>query len=162
MLYGCGLRVSEPLNLRIKDINLERGRLVIRGAKGGKDRMVVLPASLVPELKQQIQRARGTWQIDRQNRTPVTLPGCLAKKYPEFQFAWSWAWLFPAHHACRDPRSGKPQGGDCIAAAAAAVAGVLAFAGAGVAGAHVAAGGGANAGLESRKQVGFSKMFVVL
>lgn len=106
MLYGCGLRVSEPLNLRIKDVNLERCRLVIRGAKGGKDRMVALPASLVAELVQQIQRARATWQIDRQNRTPVTLPGRLAKKYPEFQFAWSWAWLFPAHHLCRDPRTG--------------------------------------------------------
>jgi integron integrase len=106
LLYGCGLRVSEPLNLRIKDLNLERYRLVIRGAKGGKDRMVTLPASLVPELIQQLQRARSTWQTDRQNRTPVTLPGRLATKYPEFQFAWSWAWVFPAHNLCRDPRTG--------------------------------------------------------
>ena len=47
MLYGCGLRVSEPLNLRIKDVDLERCRLCIRGAKGGKDRMVALPPSLI-------------------------------------------------------------------------------------------------------------------
>jgi integrase len=77
LLYGCGLRVSEPLNLRIKDVNLERCRLCIRGAKGGKARMVALPASLVGELVQQIQRARGAWQIDQQNRTPVILPGRL-------------------------------------------------------------------------------------
>jgi len=97
MLYGCGLRVTEHLNLRIKDINLERRKLCIRGAKGGNDRMVALPASLVPELIQQIQAARSVWQTDRQNRTPVTLPFRLAKKYPEFQFVWGWAWLFPAH-----------------------------------------------------------------
>jgi integrase/recombinase XerD len=48
MLYGCGLRVSEPLNLRIKDVDLQQSRLCIRGAKGGNDRMVALPATLVP------------------------------------------------------------------------------------------------------------------
>jgi len=58
LLYGCGLRVSEPLNLRIKDVNLERGTLCIRGAKGGNDRVVQLPSSLVPELTQQIRSAR--------------------------------------------------------------------------------------------------------
>ena len=50
LLYGCGLRVTEPLNLRIKDIDLQRRTLCIRGAKGGKDRVVVLPASLIPEF----------------------------------------------------------------------------------------------------------------
>src|SRR5256714_14698271 len=58
MLYGCGLRVSEPLNLRIKDIDLERRRLCIRGAKGGKDRVVTLPLSLIAELTQQVRFAR--------------------------------------------------------------------------------------------------------
>ena len=106
LLYGCGLRVSEPLNLRIKDINLERGTLCIRGAKGGNDRVVQLPPSLVPELKQQMQCARLIWQIDKQNRTPLMLPHRLARKYPEYQFSWGWAWLFPAHYPCRDPRSG--------------------------------------------------------
>jgi integron integrase len=106
LLYGCGLRVSEPLNLRIKDINLERGTLCIRGAKGGNDRVVQLPPSLVPELKQQMQCARLIWQIDKQNRTPLMLPHRLARKYPEYQFSWGWAWLFPSHFPCRDPRSG--------------------------------------------------------
>jgi integrase len=95
-LYGCGLRVSEPLNLRIKDINLERYRLCIRGAKGGNDRVVSLPLSLVPELKQEMEFAREVWQRDRQNGMPLMLPHLLAKKYPEYQFSWSWAWLFPA------------------------------------------------------------------
>ena len=64
LLYGCGLRVSEPLNLRIKDVDLDRRRLCIRGAKGGHDRMVPLPASLVAELAQQMQYARVVWQCD--------------------------------------------------------------------------------------------------
>ena len=106
LLYGCGLRVSEPLNLRIKDIDLERRRLCIRGAKGGNDRVVTLPLTLLPELRQQMQLARAVWQRDSHNRTPVMLPHRLAKKYPEFQFNWGWAWLFPAHNTCRDPRSG--------------------------------------------------------
>ncbi|HEY5910342.1 MAG TPA: integron integrase [Verrucomicrobiae bacterium] len=107
LLYGCGLRVSEPLNLRIKDVNLERSTLCIRGAKGGNDRVVQLPCSLVPELKQQIQSARLVWKFDKQTRTPLMLPYRLARKYPEYEFSWSWAWLFPAHDPCRDPRSGR-------------------------------------------------------
>jgi integron integrase len=106
LLYGCGLRVSEPMNLRIKDVNLHRSRLCIRGAKGGNDRMVSLPGSLVPELKQQLHLARALWQRDQHNRIPVMLPGQLACKYPEYQFSWPWAWLFPAHNTCRHPRTG--------------------------------------------------------
>jgi len=54
LLYGCGLRVSEPLNLRIKDVNLDQFRLCMRGAKGGSDRFVALPVSLVADLKTQM------------------------------------------------------------------------------------------------------------
>jgi len=107
MLYGCGLRVSEPLNLRIKDVDLERRSLCIRGAKGGHDRVVPLPESMIPELKQQMEFARTVWQRDKHNRTPLMLPNRLAKKYPEYQFSWGWAWLFPAHYLCRDPISGS-------------------------------------------------------
>jgi len=107
MLYGCGLRVSEPLNLRMKDIDLEGHRLCLRGAKGGNDRVVRLPSSLVPEIVQQMQVARVVWQQDRQDGTPLMLPNRLAKKYPEYRFSWGWAWLFPGHDPCRDPRSGQ-------------------------------------------------------
>jgi len=106
MLYGCGLRVSEPLNLRIKDINLEQRRLCIRGAKGGNDRVVSLPSCLIAELVVQMQVAQAVWQRDKQNNTPLALPHRLARKYPEYRFSWRWAWLFPAHHPCRDPRTG--------------------------------------------------------
>ena len=107
LLYGCGLRVSEPLNLRVKDVHLQKRCLCIRGAKGGNDRMVPLPASLVGELEQQMQQARLVWERDRQDGTPLMLPHRLARKYPEYRFSWGWAWVFPAHHACRHPVTGE-------------------------------------------------------
>ena len=68
--------------------------------------MVPLPASLLPELNQQTQYAQTVWQRDKQNRTPLMLPHRLARKYPECQYSWGWAWLFPAHCTCHDPITG--------------------------------------------------------
>jgi integrase len=105
LIYGCGLRVCEPLNLRIKDIDLEKLTIFLVGAKGGKDRVVSLPAVLAPELKQQLAFAQAIWQRDRQNNIPVELPHQLARKYPEYAHAWPWAWLFPARNTCFHPRT---------------------------------------------------------
>jgi integrase len=99
------LRVAEPLNLRIKDVSLERSSLFIVGAKGGKDRVVALPKSLVPEFVQQMKFAQAVWQRDQRNKIPVTLPHQLAIKCPDYQFAWPWAWLFPSHNTCFHPRT---------------------------------------------------------
>jgi integrase len=97
LIYGCGLRVTEPLNLRIKDVNLEQSCLFLVGAKGGKDRVVSLPKSLAPEIVQQMKFAQAVWLRGKQNRIPVTLTHQLALKYPACQFAWPWAWLLPQH-----------------------------------------------------------------
>jgi integron integrase len=105
LLYGCGLRVTEPLHLRIKDINLQKSTLAIRDSKGGKDRVVALPKSLVPEIKQQFQFAKTIWLRDQQDDIPLQIPENLASKYPEVGFSWAWAWLFPGHHPCRHPHS---------------------------------------------------------
>ena len=99
LIYGAGLRVTEPLNLRIKDLNLEKSALFIMGAKGGDDRVVPLPASLRSEIAQQIHLARATWQRDQQNHIPLLLPHQLARKYPEYQFSWSWA-TNPSRRPC--------------------------------------------------------------
>ena len=107
LLYGCGLRLTEPLNLRIKDVDLEGAILSIRGAKGGKDRMVKLPGCLKPELALQREAARALWHQDAQNRVPLEIPHQLGRKYPEYRFAWPWAWLFPSHLPCRHPRTGE-------------------------------------------------------
>lgn len=107
MLYGCGLRVSEPLELRVKDMLWPESKLVIRGAKGDKDRFISIPCSLIPELKQQARAARLVWEKDFAAKVPVTLPGQLARKYPQAQFAWNWYWLFPANNICQHPRTGE-------------------------------------------------------
>ncbi len=107
LLYGCGLRVTEPLNLRIKDVLLGDSRLVIRGAKGGKDRVVTIPCSLAIPIKDQIRQARAVWERDQRDHVPVPLPGLLARKYPQSRFSWEWAWLFPAKSTCRDPRTSE-------------------------------------------------------
>ncbi len=107
LLYGCGLRVTEPLNLRIKDVQFDASRLFIMGGKGRKDRVVALPCSLVPEIKLQLDYARMIWKRDVLRRTPLELPHQLATKYPEYRFAWTWAWLFPARNPCNHPRTGE-------------------------------------------------------
>jgi integron integrase len=108
LLYGCGLRVSEPLNLRIKDVDLPAGQLVIRAAKGGKDRVVPIPCSILTDMGEQFESAQILWQRDQHQRLPVALPHRLAVKYPRVAFEWNWAWLFPATQPCLDPHTGRP------------------------------------------------------
>lgn len=104
LLYGCGLRITEPLSLRLRDLEIQESRLLIRQAKGQKDRMVALPCSLIPEIRAQMKFAEMIWQRDVAARVPIQLPGLLAKKYPNAQFSKSWAWLFPQLSPCHDPR----------------------------------------------------------
>ena len=80
LLYGCGLRVTEPLNLRIKDVDLDHSTFAIRDAKGGKDRVIPLPPSLKPEVTQQMQFAKTVWLLDQQK--PCALPDP-RKTWPE-------------------------------------------------------------------------------
>ena len=107
LIYGCGLRVSEPLNLRIRDIDFANSTLAIRGAKGNKDRVVALPCSLIVPMKAQIEAARHVWQRDRVSGLPLKLPDRIAQKYPAAQFSWQWAYLFPLRSPCPDPRNGR-------------------------------------------------------
>jgi integron integrase len=109
LLYGCGLRVSEPLELRIKDLLWDENQIVVRAGKGGKDRRVPIPAVCHQPLRTQIARARAEWERDRRDHPEigVALPHQLAKKYPRAAFSWSWFWVFPAQGHCRHPRSGE-------------------------------------------------------
>jgi integron integrase len=107
LLYGCGLRISEACNLRVRDVDLANSLLVIRGAKGNKDRVVALPCSLVTDLTAQLAAARAVWQRDKANGLPVTLPHRVAQKYPAAQFSWQWAYLFPLRNPCQHPRTGN-------------------------------------------------------
>ena len=98
LLYGCGLRVSEPLELRIKDVLWSENQLVIRAAKGAKDRRVPIPDSCAAPLQAQCETARRIWEADRQHfpAVGVPLPNQLAKKYPSAPRSWPWFWVFPA------------------------------------------------------------------
>lgn len=106
-IYGCGLRVTEPLNIRIKDLDLARSRLTLWDTKGGNCRVVPIPCSLVPSIKSQMEWARSLWKMDVQAGVPVALPGALERKYPQRVSAWSWYWLFPQIRPCRHPRTGQ-------------------------------------------------------
>jgi integrase len=111
LMYGCGMRVSEPLELRVKDVlwgEGSHGQLLLKGAKGGKDRRVPIPKSCVAPLRLQLERARVVWDWDRANAKDlgVSLPFSLAHKYPRAPFLWQWFWVFPAQYPCSDPWSG--------------------------------------------------------
>lgn len=96
----------EVVRLRVKDVDLERGLVTIRGAKGDKDRTLPLPASLIPELGNHIQRVRALWEGDQaRGLPPVMLPGTLANKYPNAGREWPWFWVFPGRNLSTDPRS---------------------------------------------------------
>ncbi len=107
LLYGCGLRVSEPLELRVKDVDLTHSRLVIRGAKGDKDRVVPLPCAVMPALHAQLAVAAAVARADAVKGLPVQIPHLLAKKYPALVRSPKWAFVFPSERPCRHPRSGE-------------------------------------------------------
>lgn len=105
--YGAGLRLSEVTRLRIKDVDLERGTVTVRCGKGDKDRVTVLPKSLVGKIREQIEVARGLWEEDqRTGRAGVYLPGALARKFSQAAESFAWFWLFPAKQHSTDPESG--------------------------------------------------------
>lgn len=106
LLYGMGLRLNEPLNLRIKDINLSDSLITIRGAKGGKDRVRSIPCCLMPAIQRQIQRAQVVFETAREQRIPTKLPGGLGKKYPAAEHSFGWFWLFPSKTPCKDQQDG--------------------------------------------------------
>jgi integron integrase len=107
LLYGTGMRIMEGIRLRVKDVDFERQALVVREGKGTKDRVVMLPASLVPALRAQLSSARALWAADRsQGHAGVHMPTALDRKYPRSGASWSWFWVFPHGQISVDPRTG--------------------------------------------------------
>ena len=107
LLYGTGMRLMEGVRLRIKDVDFDRQVIMVREAKGNKDRVVMLPRVLLAPLRAQMQAARTVWERDREaQRARIYLPDALDKKYPNAGKSWSWFWLFPAAGEAIDPRTG--------------------------------------------------------
>ena len=106
LLYGTGMRLMECLSLRVKDMDFSRHVIVVREGKGGKDRVVMLPNSLVQPLQAQLARSRAFWEADRAAQRPgVYLPHALEAKYPRAGQTWPWHWVFPSPTLSVDPRS---------------------------------------------------------
>ena len=108
LLYGAGLRVSEALALRVKDLDLERRELLVRDGKGAKDRVSVIPSNLVTPLRDHLAALRRWYDAERTSGAPgVSLPEALKRKYPSAPTSWAWLYVFPASGFCRDPYDGS-------------------------------------------------------
>ncbi len=106
LIYGAGLRLQECLELRVKDVLLHDGVLLVRSGKGDKDRRTVLPESLRGPLATHLQEMRLLHDADRRDGVPgVALPNALARKYPNAGQEWPWFWVFPGDNLSVDPRS---------------------------------------------------------
>ncbi len=109
LLYGAGLRLQECLELRVKDIDLERRQIVIRRGKGQKDRPTVLPTAVVEPLARHLEAVKRQHEADlARGFGRVVLPFALDRKYPNAPTEWAWQFVFPASRVCTDPRWGPP------------------------------------------------------
>jgi integron integrase len=107
LIYGAGLRLQECLELRVKDVDFDRGILTIRAGKGDKDRPTVLPESLRPAWEEHLKLIHGLHDADRRANLPgVALPLALERKYPNAGKEWGWFWAFPGDNVSTDPRTG--------------------------------------------------------
>jgi integron integrase len=107
VIYGGGLRLMECLRLRVKDVDFQYGQLLIRDAKGQKDRVTILPQALVDPLRTHLARVRQLHEADIQaGFGRVFLPNALEHKYPSANTEWGWQYVFPAARRSIDPRSG--------------------------------------------------------
>jgi integron integrase len=107
LIYGGGLRLLECLRLRIKDVDFDYRQLVIRDAKGQKDRVTLLPQNLIEPLRTHLVRVRTLHTRDlEEGYGCVYLPFALAEKYPSAEREWGWQYVFPSKRRSTDPRSG--------------------------------------------------------
>jgi integron integrase len=108
LLYGGGLRLTECLRLRVKDVDFEYGQLIIRDGKGQKDRITLLPTTSREPLARHLASVRRVHERDLAlGYGRIPLPFALARKYPNADREWAWQFVFPASKRCLDPRTGK-------------------------------------------------------
>lgn len=108
LMYGSGLRVSECTQLRVKDIDFDRGEIMVRVGKGDKDRRVPLPKLVSPALRIQMERVRKQFERDlRSGVMGAALPGALERKLQNAGRDWSWQYVFPAARVYVERETGK-------------------------------------------------------
>jgi len=107
LLYGAGLRLSECLQLRVKDIDFAYKQITVRDSKGGKDRVTMLPEKVIEPLKKHLEKVKKLHEKDlREGFGMVYLPDALERKYKNANKEWGWQYIFPATQISTDPRSG--------------------------------------------------------
>ncbi len=105
ILYGTGMRLLECCRLRVKDVDLARKQLIVRQAKGDKDRAVPLPARVADRLRDQIDVVKRLHHDDlKAGHGRVWLPNALNVKYPSADRELAWQYLFPSSRLSSDPR----------------------------------------------------------
>ena len=105
-IYGCGLRLSEVLNLRVKDIDFDYNRMIIWDSKSLDDRSLPLPERLIKKFKQQIKHNKNLHDGDLKNGFgSVEMPNALARKYPNAAKEFKWQYLFPMSKISKVPKS---------------------------------------------------------
>lgn len=107
LLYGCGLRITEAVRLRVQDIDYGYKQVTVRNGKGNKDRVTPFPSNLEPLIKNHLERVRLIHEQDMEaGFGAVYLPFALARKYPNASTEWGWQYVFPSKKLAVDPRSG--------------------------------------------------------
>lgn len=107
LLYGTGMRINECLRLRVQEVQFDQHLIVVRCAKGDKDRYVPLPKTLDDDLRAWLKNRSALFEADKaRNMHEVEVPYALARKYSSAPFAWGWQYVFPADDYSADPRSG--------------------------------------------------------
>ncbi len=107
LLYGAGLRLSECLELRIKDVDFGYNQITVRDSKGDKDRITVLPEKVNQSLKEHLIKVKRIHETDlKAGFGMVYLPYALKRKYPNADKEWGWQYVFPATKISTDPRTG--------------------------------------------------------
>jgi len=110
LLYGSGLRLMECIRLRVKDVDFAYARITVRDAKGGKDRVTMLPVELVDPLQRQLARVKAQHEQDLEDGYgSVFLPYALDRKFPNAHREWKWQYVFPSSRIAIDPRTDKKQ-----------------------------------------------------
>ncbi len=108
LLYGTGIRLNELLSLRILDIDFERNEISVKNGKGGKDRRVMLPKTLIPKLKNQISKVKQIHEQDLQDGWgAVQLPENIISRSPDTAKEFRWQWLFPQKNRWRNSATGQ-------------------------------------------------------
>jgi len=107
LLYGCGLRITEAVRLRVQDVDYGYKQVTVRNGKGNKDRVAPFPATLEPLLKNHLERVMAVHEQDlAAGFGAVYLPYALARKYPNAETEWGWQYVFPSRKLTEDPRGG--------------------------------------------------------